>query len=158
MGKFKTKFHTNCPFLEHYLSFIFFSSQTRAFSFYSISIVFQSLSQTFVSLKKVSNKYAKSVISLKFARKICVLKFSNYIMVLTYVEYIAKKQLKWIIFSLNLSLVKFIFSRFSHIQLLLFLDKTAPQMYSTLPCFNKFFKFQIIYCHSGQRTNFYKIN
>ncbi len=130
MGKFQTKFHTNHPFFEQFLSFIFLPSQTWAFYFHSILIIFQSLTQTFVCLKKVSDKYAKSGISLKFARKICVSKFLNYIMVLTYEAYITKKRHKWIQFSLNFKLVKLIFSRFSHIHLRLFLDNTASHKYS----------------------------
>ncbi len=107
----------------------FLSSQTQAFYVHSISILFQSLTQTLVCLKKVSDKYAKSGISLKYALTICVSNFLICIMVLIYEEYSIKKRHKWIQFLLNFKLVKLLLSRFSQIQLSLFLDKTGSQSY-----------------------------
>ncbi len=47
-GQVQDKIPHKSQFIEHYLSFIILLSQTWAFCFYSISIIFQSLTQTSV--------------------------------------------------------------------------------------------------------------
>ncbi len=97
---------------------VYFSSEPNlSFYFHSISILFQSLTQTFVCLKKVLDKYAKSGISLKYPITNCVLNFLICIMILIYEVYSTKKRHKGIQFLFNFKLVKLIFSRFSHIKL-----------------------------------------
>ncbi len=79
--------------IPHKLSFFWaifelcFSSEPNlSFYFHSILIIFQSVSQTFVCLKKVSDKYAKSESSLKYALKNCVSNFGSHIWSIQYQE------------------------------------------------------------------------
>ncbi len=90
---------------------LYFSSKTNLSFLFSLIFIdsIPVFNPDFLCLKKVSDKYTKSGISLKYALTNCEFYFFICIMLLINDVYSTKKRNKWMQYSINFKLVKLIF-------------------------------------------------